>query len=310
VWADSVVGKGSTFHVRLPLHSAMELGRASSLKTDGELAAALPPVRPESGHKKGKTVLVVDDEENILRALQLILEQDGHRVLIARSGEEAVETCRKARPDVVLLDVMLPDIDGFQVLARLRADPELASTPVFILSILGDRDQGMQHGAQEYFSKPIDKEKLLEAVSRLVQKTPREDVKILVVDDDPHILQAVTRHLQQRGYHNTLTAGDGLESVVRARDQHPDLIILDIYMPDMDGFEVIRQLRSRDDTCQIPIIVLTASDIPVDEIRAHSLGVQEFMNKPFSEKELARAVRQALGQVQQGRKVDEEDSGR
>ncbi|HEY4001742.1 MAG TPA: response regulator, partial [Candidatus Xenobia bacterium] len=207
-------------------------------------------------------------------------------------------------------DVMLPDIDGFQVLARLRADPELASTPVFILSILGDRDQGMQHGAQEYFSKPIDKEKLLEAVSRLVQKTPREDVKILVVDDDPHILQAVTRHLQQRGYHNTLTAGDGLESVVRARDQHPDLIILDIYMPDMDGFEVIRQLRSRDDTCQIPIIVLTASDIPVDEIRAHSLGVQEFMNKPFSEKELARAVRQALGQVQQGRKVDEEDSGR
>jgi CheY-like chemotaxis protein len=86
------------------------------------------------------------------------------------------------------------------------------------------------------------------------------------------------------------------------------LIILDIYMPDMDGFEVIRQLRAREDTCQIPIIILTASDVPVDELRAMSLGVSEYMNKPFSEKELARAVRDALTQVRE-RKVDEENSG-
>lgn len=305
VWVESALGKGSTFKVRLPLHSP-----ASSLKTDGvpvaSARAEAAPVRRESRPAE-QTVLVVDDEDNIRRPLRHILERDGYRVVEARTGEEGLAKAAAEHPDVILLDVRLPDIDGFQVLTRLRADAGLAPIPVILVSIMEARERGFQLGAQDYFPKPIDQGRLMEAVGRLVQKTSRQDVKILVVDDEPHIVQAVTNLLEARGY-ETVTAQDGLESVVRARDTHPDLIILDIYMPDMDGFEVIKQLRNRDDTCQIPIIILTASDLPVDELRAQSLGVAEYMNKPFSEKELARAVRDALRQVRR-RKSDEEDSG-
>ncbi|MHB2016143.1 MAG: response regulator [Candidatus Xenobia bacterium] len=305
VTVESAAGQGSTFFVRLPRTATTE----STPQPAGEPlhieAGAVAGLVPTNGH--GSTILIVDDETNILRVLRHILETEGHKVVEAQSGQEALTRAREVRPDLVLLDVLLGDIDGFEVLTRLRADPDLKETPVIMLSILEAKEQSFQLGAQDYFSKPIDLAKLTEAVGRLVQDSPRKEVKILVVDDEPNIVQAVTTLLHTRGY-ETITATDGLQAVVRARESHPDLIILDIYMPEMDGFEVVRRLRSREDTCQIPIIILTASEVALDEVRALSMGVAQYMSKPFSEKELARAVKGALQQMR-GKGHGEENSG-
>ena len=312
VRVESEVGKGSRFIVDLPvdrlglmegddegLHlepaSSTEVVVPPATEASGALPSAASPAQPpEPTPRPPRRILVVDDEFNIMRVMRHILESEGYVVLEASSGEEALRTVRDERPDLVLLDVLLPDLDGFEVLERLRRDADTSDVPVVILSILEAKEESFRLGAQDYFNKPIDRVKLIESVQALLGEG-NENVKVLVVDDDAHIQQAITQMLAARNY-QVLGARDGLEAVVRARDARPDLIILDLYMPEMDGFEVIRRLRGWDETASIPILVLTASDMALDEARALTLGAAHYLNKPFSEHELARVVRDAVSQ--------------
>ncbi|MBM3465351.1 MAG: response regulator, partial [Armatimonadetes bacterium] len=307
---DSEPGRGSTFTVVIP---AADLSHLKTRAVDpAEVLAAVQAAFPQSASAeppptewvevekpgesgKNRRILVVDDEPTIMRVMRHILESEGYTVLEAANGMEALARAREERPDLVLLDVLLPDIDGFEVLERMRRDPQTADLPVVVLSILEAKERSFRLGAQDYFNKPIDRGKLVETVQALLGEGNQE-IKILVADDDPHILQAVASMLSSRGY-RVITARDGLEAVVKAREEIPNLLVLDLYMPEMDGFEVIRKLRAWDQTSHIPILVLTASDIALDEARALTLGAARFMNKPFSENELARMVREALTRV-------------
>lgn len=316
-------GKGSRFTVTVPAAdlshlktravdpaeaAAAQAAPQAPVVTPQEAAqaalAAVEPIRPAAdgspppsrAHRK---ILVVDDELNIMRVMRHILEVEGYTVLEASTGMEALARAREEKPDLVLLDVLLPDIDGFEVLERMRKDPETADLPVVILSIMEAKEQSFRLGAQDYFNKPIDRVKLVDTVQSLLGDGNQE-IKILVADDDAHILQAVSQMLSSRGY-RVIGAHDGLEAVVKAREEVPNLLVLDLYMPEMDGFEVIRRLRAWEKTAHIPILVLTASDVALDEARALTLGAAQYMNKPFSENELARVVRDALARIPVGR---------
>lgn len=297
VWVESEPGSGSAFFVTMPLPDtdpgpvlapAVEAGEALAPSTGtAPREGAAAPRHP----RRGQTVLVVDDEANIVRVIRHILESEGYAVLEAGKGEDALRLAREGKPDLILLDLLLPDIDGFEVLRRLRADGETAPIPVVVLSILEARDEAFGLGAQDYCSKPLDRARLLETVQGLLGNAT--ETRILVVDDDPHILAGITQMLSSRGYH-VLAARDGLEAVVKARDERPSLLVLDLYMPEMDGFEVIRRLRTWDETARMPIVVLTASDIALDEARVSKLGAEVFLSKPFSEQALTQAVHDVL----------------
>jgi signal transduction histidine kinase/DNA-binding response OmpR family regulator len=303
---ESEPGKGSTFTVSLPAPDVddsyvpepepeprKEEPRPPVVTPREAAAAVIGATRPVEG--SGRTILVVDDEMNIIRVMRHILEAEGYTVLEALSGAEALRRAKADRPDLILLDVLLPDIDGFEVLERLRGEPSSADIPVVILSILEAKEESFRLGAQDYCNKPIDRARLLETVQGLLGD-PTQEVRILAVDDDPHILTAITQMLSSRGY-RVSGAKDGLEALVRARDELPHLIVLDLYMPEMDGFEVIRRLRGWEETAHIPILVLTASDVALDEARAMKLGAERYMSKPFSEQQLSEVVHEALSRA-------------
>jgi signal transduction histidine kinase/DNA-binding response OmpR family regulator len=316
VVVESEAGVGSKFIVSLPIEklAAERLAALAAQPPRGlppqvitpeseepAEAAAAPrataetapgPEEPLAPPRPPRRILVVDDEHNIVRVMRHILESEGYEVLEANSGKEALELAKSEHPDLMLLDVLLPDIDGFAVLEELRKDESLNDLPVVILSILEAKEESFRLGAQDYFNKPIDRTKLLDTVQNLLGDANKE-IKILVVDDDPNILRAIQQMLSHRGYRVVL-ARDGLEAVVRARDENPQLIVLDLYMPEMDGFEVIKRLRSWDETAHIPILVLTASNVALDEAKALTLGAERYVCKPFTEKELSRVVRDAL----------------
>lgn len=305
VHLESEPGKGSTFIVTLPAPEVDEdyvpvvsEGKreepASGLRPVPAVVTAEEAAATVRG-RRAQNILVVDDEMNIIRVMRHILEAEGYTVLEAQSGEEALRRARVDRPDLILLDVLLPDIDGFEVLERLRSDPALSDIPVVILSILEAKEESFRLGAQDYCTKPIDRARLLETVQGLLGDVSQE-VRILVVDDDPNILTALSQMLGSRGY-KVIGAKDGLEALVRARDDIPSLIVLDLYMPEMDGFEVIRRLRGWEETAHIPILVLTASDVALDEARAMHLGAARYMSKPFSEQQLSEVVHEALTRV-------------
>lgn len=312
-------GRGSTFIITLPAPEIdegfvpTETSAPATVTVQATGAQQHPPVytdvhtdpgsrtkvhagKSENGPERARTILVVDDEMNIIRVIRHILEGEGFQVLEAQSGEEALKRAREGRPDLILLDVLLPDIDGFEVLKRLRSDRHLEGIPVVILSILEAKEESFRLGAQDYCNKPIDRAKLLETVQGLLGE-PGAETRVLVVDDDPHILHAIMQILGGRGY-RVSAARDGLEALVRARDELPHLIVLDLYMPEMDGFEVIRRLRAWEATSNIPILVLTASDVALDEARAIRLGAARYMSKPFTEEELSRVVHEALSRAQ------------
>ena len=282
---ESRSGEGSTFIVTIPAAEA----EATAESHDSAHGA---PTAQGGGAPRARTIMVVDDEVNIVRVIRHILEGEGYTVLEASTGAEALRAIPVERPDLVVLDVLLPDIDGLKVLERLKADPLLASIPVVMLSILEAKEEALRLGAQGYCSKPLDRARLLESVQGPLGESTSE-IRVLVVDDDPHILTGISQMLGTRGC-RVHTAKDGLEALVRAREERPQAIVLDLYMPEMDGFEVIRRLRSWEETARIPILVLTASDVALDEARALALGAGRCMSKPFSEQALFQGVRDLL----------------
>lgn len=285
----SELGHGSTFTVELPLHQDED-----SRQEPSEEGSPLP-ILP-STIQPGQTVLVVDDEPSIRRFLRHILEAEGFLVIEARTGEDAVATCRRERPAVVLLDLMLPDIDGFEVLHRLKDHSSTRSIPVIILSIIEDEERCFRLGASDYLPKPIDREHLVDRVGRLIALGPTQRQsgahRILCVDDDDSVLKALATILASRGF-VVDSAHSGQEGLKLAIDKQPDLIILDLMMPGMSGHEVLLALKQSPSTREIPVMILTAAE-PDERIRALQGGAESLLTKPFSEKELGGLVLSAL----------------
>lgn len=288
LFVESEPGKGSTFTVELPLH--VEQSESESDEAASEKAFQHQTLEP------GQTVLVVDDEPSIRRFLKHILEAEGFLVIESRSGEDAVSIARRENPALVLLDLVLPDIDGFEVLSRLKEQEGTSNIPVIILSIIEDEERCFRLGASDYLPKPINRERLIARVNNLIAagRQHRGDgpFRILAVDDDDSVLKALSTILSNHGFEVEI-ARNGKDGLEKAQQLPPDLIILDLMMPIMTGHEVLLALKQNSSTAEIPVMILTAAE-PDERIRALQGGAESLMTKPFSEKELAKLVRESI----------------
>ncbi|TME41596.1 MAG: response regulator [Chloroflexi bacterium] len=258
VSVESQVGKGTTFTVRLPAHSVAP--------------QEWPARKPEKARQveAGRPlVLVVEDNPQAAEILGRHLEVGGFRMEIARNGTDALRMARELKPVAVTLDILLPEIDGWEVLTRLKQDESTRNIPVVVVSVVDNPALGRALGAIDYFVKPIDGRGLL---SRLEQftfttKVKREEVRVLVVDDEQSNLDLIEGLLKPAGF-SVLRANGGQEGIDMAKSRLPNLILLDLMMPGVSGFEVVEQLRAEDRTRTIPIMVLTAKTLTADDKRS------------------------------------------
>ena len=246
---ESEVGAGSRFTFTLP---SREVSSDRPEAISGRADTAAP----------GLTMLVIEDDQRSAELLRIFLEDGGFSVTVVGAGDDGIETARRIRPAAIVLDLLLPDVSGWDVLTALKGDATLADIPVVIVSMLDERGKGYALGAADYLVKPVGREELLGTLRPLAGAGPTggEPIKVLAIDDDPVALELVGAVLDPVGY-SVLRAQDGDEGVGIALREHPALIILDLLMPGTDGFEVVEQLRADPRTADIPIVVLTSKTI-------------------------------------------------
>jgi CheY-like chemotaxis protein len=262
VTVESEAGRGSTFTIRLPAVVA------EAVEVPAAPAPAADRVTPGVG-----TVLVIDDEAAVRDLMQRFLTKEGFRVVTASGGEEGLRLARELRPDAITLDVMMPGLDGWAVLSALKADPEVADIPVVMLTIVDDKNLGYALGASDYLTKPIDRDRLV-----TVLKQHRRDRPVLVVDDDAGLRQLLRRVLEPEGY-AVVEAENGRVALERLRDVSPSVVLLDLMMPEMDGFEFVAEFRRHEPWRAIPIVVITARDLSHDDRERLNGYVQKILQK-------------------------------
>ena len=253
IWVDSEAGQGSTFGFALPAGSG-ELALAS-VPQAGQASGLPTGVTPGPG----PTVVVVEDDRRSFDLLRAYLEAAGARVISARDGEEGLDTVRSLNPAGVVLDILLPGIDGWEVLARLKADPGTAAIPVIVVSMLDERGRGFALGAAEYLVKPVGKDQLMAALYRAAAMPERKHT-VVAIDDDPLAIELVRASLEPEGW-TVLGAATGQEGLALIRERQPSAVLLDLLMPGMDGFEVVEALRADPDTKTIPVVILTSKSM-------------------------------------------------
>jgi signal transduction histidine kinase/DNA-binding response OmpR family regulator len=247
IWVDSELNSGSTFGFTIPI-------RVNHALT-GTVLAPQPSGLPEADNGR-PTILVVEDDEHSIDLLSLHLSGAGFSVELARDGQQGLELARKLHPAGIVLDIILPKLDGWDLLASVKADPEVADIPVIIVSMLDERGKGFALGAADYLVKPVARDDVLAAVERCIRIRSAER-KVLAIDDDPKAIEVMKAMLEDKGY-IVFTATGGAEGVALAATEQPAVVLLDLLMPNVDGFAVVERLRADPDTADIPIVVLTA----------------------------------------------------
>ena len=257
VSVESEVGKGSRFTVWIPLRSA-----------NREIIGALPvfpsaPLEPLAGVR---TALVVEDDYKSAELIRVQLEAEGFIVLHAPTAEAALELAGQQPLSLITLDIMLPNMDGWEFLGRIKKIPALSHIPVVIVSIVAEATKGFALGAASVMEKPISRQELSDALVALglFPVTHGKSLKVLVVDDDPEAVELMA--VRMRGLADPLLrAFGGREAVEIARAQLPDLIVLDLMMPEMSGFEVVTALQETPATARIPVVVVTAKQVTAQD---------------------------------------------
>ena len=278
VTVQTALGTGSTFRVRLP---ARVSGQA--LPPEIEVPAPLPAeeVAPQA-------MLVIDDDPNVYDMMERILSREGLDVYGAATGKEGLALARRLKPVVIALDIMMPGMDGWAVLQAIRADPELMGTRVVIVSMLDEKPLGMALGADDYLTKPLRREQLLACIQRLV---PVRDGYILLVEDDAALRELLQRTLIEEGW-SVRVAETGTAALELIEKSRPGLILMDLKIPEMDGFEVIERIRGRPEFQQVPITVITAVDLGREERERLQGRVEQVIQKGlYSRNRLLREVR-------------------
>jgi CheY-like chemotaxis protein len=218
-------------------------------------------------------VLVIDDEPTVRDLMQRFLVKEGFRVALATGGEEGVRLAMELRPDAITLDVMMPGMDGWAVLSALKAAPDLADIPVIMLTIVDDKNLGYALGASDYLTKPLDRERLLSVLNKY-----RRDAPVLVVDDDAALRELLRRILEGAGY-TVVEAENGRVALERLRTMAPGVILLDLMMPEMDGFEFVAEVRRHEAWRAIPIVVVTAKELTAEDRQRLNGYVERILQK-------------------------------
>ncbi len=244
----SVHGKGTTFTVELPANAAVR-------DADAEVSTDEDAAGPGAAAGDAPTVMVVDDDPIARDLLSRHLRRDGYNVVTAAGGRNIVDRVREIRPDVITLDVLMPQVDGWAVLSELKDDPELMSIPVIMVTITDEKDLGFSLGAADYLTKPVEPERLLSVVARYAGEDTTG--RALVVEDDQATRAVIRRTLERQDW--TVTeAADGRIGIEALEAADPDVILLDLLMPEMDGFEFLAQLQKDERYHSVPVIVVTA----------------------------------------------------
>lgn len=285
----SEFGRGSTFTVRIPAGvtapapAGLVTSATAAAGPDGHPAPASPPARRES-----RTVLVIEDDEDARELMERYLGGQGFQVISAATGIEGLKMARELKPAVITLDAVMPGLDGWAVLAALKADEQTAGIPVVMVTILDQQQRGQVMGASDFIVKPIHWERLSQVLARLAGH--QHDRSVLIVDDEAPTREIMRRHLQTDGW-RVIEAEHGAEALEVLAHQRPSVILLDLMMPTMNGFEFLDELAKFPEWLSIPIIVVTAKDPTPDEMeRLNRMTVQLLQKGRSSQAELLDAI--------------------
>ena len=278
-------GAGSRFRVWLPYREAAPAVQGPGPAREGTALSA--PAVP--------LALVIEDDDRIAELIMAQLRAEGFEVMRAATGEEGLVRAAKRKPQLITVDVLLPAMDGWEFMRRLKADPMLADTPVVIITASNDLDHGVALGARRVLQKPFAREDLIAALAGLVDARPDgASASALVVDDNVKAVELLATVLEAEGY-RVMRAYGGAEAIEMARRAPPNLVILDLMMPQVGGFEVARALRESEHTARIPILVLTAKDVTAEERARLNSDVSAILTKTnFSGRALLAELRRAI----------------
>ena len=269
--AESTLGEGTKLTVWLPWEAP---AGSSSVAQDETIS-------PQTGEgdepKPRRTVLVIDDDASTREIISRFLSKNGFRTVSAANGESGLKLAKQIRPTAITLDVMMPGIDGWTVLAQLKADPDLADIPVIVVTIMDEKDKGYSLGAADYMTKPIDRERLLSVVRKNCSDSPHG--RVLVVEDDDHSRTMISRMVAKDGW-TVIEAENGRVALdILAKQEPPQVILLDLIMPVMDGLQFIDEVRKHAEWRMIPIVVLTAKHLTQEECVRLNIDVQKILEK-------------------------------
>ncbi len=280
---DSVLGQGSVFKVYIPFNwdnsvSIQEIAKPISSSIEGEK----------------KTILVVDDEIEIINEISESLKNSGYKIITASSGIEALRLAKKHQPYAITLDVVMPEMDGWEVLQELKNDFSTKDIPVIIVSVSNDQETGFALGAIGYLNKPVNKTALISEI----YKAHHHPKTIMLVDDNDIELSQMTKTIQSEGL-EAITMSGGKEALRNMEIKSPDVIVLDLMMPEMDGFEVFNRIRTNPKTTHIPVIIVSAKDLTPQERKALSGNIERIITKTeASSSELLLEIKRIIQQLE------------
>ncbi|MDI3485199.1 MAG: hypothetical protein PWQ50_419 [Methanolobus sp.] len=243
-----------------------------NLETDDSSAVSVH-VEPENSTGDEELILVVEDDDASRELLEETLKHSGYRVISISRGQEALEIAEKTQPVVITLDIMMPGMDGWEVLNKLKKNDKTKDIPVIITTMLDERKIGTALGAEEHFIKPVQKKTLIATLERIQKDRSHGPFHLLVVDDEKVAVEMIEEMLKDKNFKVTPAFG-GQEAIDIALKEHPDAILLDLMMPEVTGFDVIRALKSKEESSDIPIIVCTAKYLEKEDL--------EILNKDIS----------------------------
>ncbi len=295
IGVESELGKGTTFTIRLPLE-VIDSKTVDPVPPPATPACSSAPAAVES--EKVGCVLIIDDDPTVRDLMRSFLGKEGYRVECATGGEEGLRRARELHPNVITLDVAMPSMDGWSVLSALKADSALHDIPVIMLTMVDNKSMGYALGAAEYMMKPINRERLIAVIRKYgAQRTQNP---VLVVEDDADARSILKNTLEKDGW-KVQTAANGRIALELAAGLLPGLVLLDLMMPEMDGFTFIDEFRRVPDGRKVPVIVLTAKDLTAEDRRRLNGYVERVVQKgPNTESllgELRELVAQSIGRV-------------
>ncbi|MFB3895417.1 MAG: response regulator [bacterium] len=290
--ADSEYGKGTRFTVRIPVEVKAPESKPKPV--------AAPPPAPKPtwiASPTQDTILVIDDDPEVLDLMSRFLQKEGFNVVTAPSGEEGLKLAQQVKPKAITLDVMMPQMDGWAVLTALKSNPEVASIPVIMLTMVDEKNMGYALGVSDYMTKPIDKDHLVTILRKYRCNHP--PCPVLVVEDDQATREMITRMLQKEGW-RVYTAENGKIGLEKVTENMPALILLDLMMPEMDGFEFVNELRKNILWRSIPVVVVTSKDLSVEDRQRLEGHVQRIVQKgAYSREALLSEIRDQVKLVSQ-----------
>ncbi len=320
IWIESEPEKGSTFTFTIPLTKPPE-SRITDARDPGGVMiefeksktvdssekafeedlldeVKLPEIRPpEKSVESPSLVLIVDDDRNSNELISVVLREDGYRTASLYRGKDVLSVAKKLKPDVITLDIFLPDTNGWYILRQLKSDPDTARIPVLIVSVTDNNELGVALGAAYSFTKPVKKVELLDSLREITGKFRFEEPRILIIDDDENAVELLSSMIEPEGFEVVKAYGgqEGLDKLFFG--QLPDILVLDLLMPEVSGFEIISRLRADEKTKNIPLIVCTAGEFTeknLEELNGELKGsLISIMKKgTFGRKELINRIKQ------------------